>query len=126
MLCVIFSLSQKVMIICILLTTFQCNGSNQMRLQMPIQQTRRALQPCSTAVHLDPEIHRWGICKLPVSGKSLMNVCGLRLLCREDGGGGLRYHGRENQGDQLMLSSPSCTCVPNYSPAQTKEAYSNP
>lgn len=25
-----------------------------------------------------------------------------------------------------MLSSPNCTCVPNYSPAQTKEACSKP
>lgn len=83
-----------------------------------------SLHRCSPAMHLDPEVHRWGIWKTAANGKCFMNVCGLRWLCR--GRWGFRYHCKENQGDQLMLSSPNCTCVPNYSSAQTKEACSKP
>lgn len=71
---------------------------------------------------LDPKVHRQGSWKMTVNGKCSVNGCGLTLLCR--GNVGFRYHCREKPGDQLMLSSLICTCVPNYASAQTKEASS--
>lgn len=41
-----------------------------------------------------PKIHRWGIWKLAVNGKCLMNVCGLRLLCRGRPGSQISLQGK--------------------------------
>lgn len=70
--------------------------------------------------HLGPKIHRWACGRW----LSMANVLWINVdqdyFAEEEGG--FRYHCRENQGDQLMLSSVNPTCGPNYSLAQTKAA----
>lgn len=82
-----FSYLKMMMIIWVLLISFQCNGSNQMRLRMSIQQVRstysvstRVPFPCTWTQRSADQAGR-----MAVRGRHFMNGCGLVTLERKKG-----------------------------------------